>query len=173
MASKEGQTRLPAAAEKQKQHVSKPKVETHSSDDHQTAAAASTAAADAGSSKYLSPTAHSGAPAPQHSKPVLAKHGKAPAAAAAAAASPAQPAAGSRASSIPGLQPSVAAGGIGGKSGTSRSGSIKPHDSTTSRRLQALLASDELSSLNLLATEGSELPGRDWHVCLHRHKTVL
>lgn len=159
MANKEGQSlsKLPAAAERQKQHVSKPKVDTQSSDDYQTAAAASPAAAGAGSSKELSPAAHSGVPTPQHSKPVLSEHGKAPAA---AAESPAQPAAAAGAASIPSLQPTVAAGGIGGRSGASRSGSIKRHGSTTSRRLQALLASDELSSLNLLATEGSELPGK-------------
>jgi hypothetical protein len=159
MANKEGQShsKLPAAADRQKQHVSPPKVETHSLDDHQTAADASPAATNAGSSKELSPAAHSDAPTPQHSKPVLTKHGKAPAA---AAPPPAQPAAGTGAASVPSLQPTVAAGGVGGKSGASRSGSIKRHGSTTSRRLQALLASDELSSLNLLATEGSELPGK-------------
>jgi hypothetical protein len=52
-----------------------------------------------------------------------------------------------------------AAAAAGSKSGVSRTGSIKRHGSTTSRRLQALLASEELSSLSLLGTEGSELPG--------------
>lgn len=54
-----------------------------------------------------------------------------------------------------------AAPALGSKSGVSRTGSIKRHGSTTSRRLQALLASEELSSLSLLSKEGSELPGRD------------
>lgn len=52
-----------------------------------------------------------------------------------------------------------AAGAVGSsKGGVSRTGSIKRHGSTTSRRLQALLASEELSSLSL-GTEGSDLPG--------------
>jgi hypothetical protein len=58
---------------------------------------------------------------------------------------------------VPALSHGAAA--VGSKSGVSRTGSIKRHGSTTSRRLQALLASEELSSLSLLGTEGSELPG--------------
>lgn len=53
-----------------------------------------------------------------------------------------------------------AAGTMGSKSGASRTDSLKRHGSTTSRRLQALLASEELSSLSVLGAEGSELPGR-------------
>jgi hypothetical protein len=60
---------------------------------------------------------------------------------------------------VPPLMPAAPA--LGSKSGASRTGSIKRHGSTTSRRLQALLASEELSSLSLLSKEGSELPGRD------------
>lgn len=66
-----------------------------------------------------------------------------------------QPKSGSTAG--PALSHTAAA--AGSKSGVSRTGSIKRHGSTTSRRLQALLASEELSSLSLLGTEGSELPG--------------
>lgn len=64
------------------------------------------------------------------------------------------------------------AGGITSKSAAGRTGSIKRHGSTTSRRLQTLLASEELSSLPVLGSEGSELPGEVWHDLLAANSSV-
>lgn len=136
MADEQQQPKLgsTAAAVKKSQQTRKPKAEAHNSDENVEAAADSPSAAEPGIPKLSK-------------QPALAKPAPAAAAAAAAHAAPAL---------------SHGAAAAGSKSGVSRTGSIKRHGSTTSRRLQALLASEELSSLSLLGIEGSELPGAYW-----------
>lgn len=101
---------------------------------------------------------------------------KAPTAAAAAAASAgggSGPAPGA-AHQAPAAVPAVAAASApGAKPAVSRSSSLAAaHGNNASRRLQALLASEELSSLSVLDAEGSELPGAALMPLYYSHGTA-